>query len=409
MQNRFVVLAGALAVQLAIGAVYAWSVFSQALQSPDALGLSPAAAAVPFETAIGTIVLGTFVGGWLQDRRGPRAVALTGVGLYSAGMILSSLATTSGDLWILVLSYGVLGGFGLGMAYIVPLAMLQKWFPTQRALITGLAAGGFGFGAIITSPVAQALCAANPTHPTIAFLYLGIGYLVVGMLGAATFGLPRNASGAPQHTTQEPFFTVGQALQTRQWFWLTFILTMSVTAGISLISMAASAATDIAGLSVTAAASAVGVLALFNGGGRIVWAWLSDRMGQMRALACVVGLQGLALVALPHASSPVAFLTLAAVIYTCYGGAFGVLPATAGRFFGLRHAGAIYGLMLVGWSAGGIMGPVVAAWLVGTEQNYVAGFTVVGVVAIVAVFATRITPPTPQDGMNGEPVSHGTR
>ena len=156
--NRWIVLVGGVLVQLAIGAVYAWSTFAAAFQSDSsALQLTPVQASLPFQVAIGMIFVGTFIGGRIQDRRGPRVVALTGVVIYSIGIILSSFARADGQLWLLVLGYGVLSGFGLGLAYLVPIAMLQKWFPDKAGLITGLAVGGFGFGAVITSPVAQML------------------------------------------------------------------------------------------------------------------------------------------------------------------------------------------------------------------------------------------------------------
>ena len=148
--NRWLILAGGVLVQLAIGAVYAWSTFSKAIQAdPSALELTKVQATIPFEVAIGMIFVGTFLGGRIQDKQGPRLVALVGVTIYSIGIILASFARDASDLWLLVLGYGVLGGFGLGLAYIVPIAMLQKWFPDKRGLITGLAVGGFGFGAVI--------------------------------------------------------------------------------------------------------------------------------------------------------------------------------------------------------------------------------------------------------------------
>lgn len=151
--NRWIILAGGVLVQLTIGAVYAWSTFSKAIQSDtSAIELSKVQATIPFEVAIGMLFLGTFLGGRIQDKQGPRIVALTGVVIYSIGIIVASFTRDASDLWLLILGYGVLGGFGLGLAYIVPIAMLQKWFPDRRGLITGIAVGGFGFGAVITSP-----------------------------------------------------------------------------------------------------------------------------------------------------------------------------------------------------------------------------------------------------------------
>ncbi len=114
-------------------------------------------------------------------------MALAGGVVYSVGVVVASFAGSADELWLLVLGYGVIGGFGLGLAYIVPIAMLQKWFPDKRGLITGLAVGGFGFGAVITSPVAQRLIDNNPDVPTRAFLPLGIAYLVLSLIGASFF------------------------------------------------------------------------------------------------------------------------------------------------------------------------------------------------------------------------------
>ncbi|NHU86139.1 OFA family MFS transporter [Kocuria sp. JC486] len=405
--NRWLILAGGVLVQLALGGVYAWSTFSRAFVAPDAaLNLTKVQAAIPFELCIGMIFIGAFLGGRLQDKKGPRIVALVGVVLYSIGILLSSFAREPGQLWLLILGYGLISGFGLGLAYIVPVAMLQKWFPDKAGLITGLAVGGFGFGAVITSPVAQRLIEANPSEPAAPFLPLGIAYLVLGLLGAFTFANPpkgyRPPSMAPASTTAATSadattkpaatqdFTQAQALRTPQWYMLTAILALSVTAGISLISVAASAASDISSYSAAAAASLVGFMGLFNGAGRILWGWISDRIGKMPAFVGILAIQGIALIILPHAGSVLIFGVLAAVIYTCYGGGFGTMPSTAGKFFGMTNAGGIYGLMLVGWSIGGVAGPLIASWLIGSS-SYTTAFTVIGVLALVGAVIPFLT------------------
>lgn len=288
------------------------------------------------------IFIGTYIGGRIQDRRGPRTVALVGGVVYGVGVILSSFARSADDLWLLVLGYGVIAGFGLGLAYIVPIAMLQKWFPDKRGLIVGLAVGGFGFGAVLTSPVAQRLIGRTPDVSTQAFLPLGITYLVLALIGASVFknppanykvpGFEPATSGRVVDSGRD--YSQGEALRTPQWYMLTAILTLNVTAGIALISQAAGSATDIAGYSVTAAATVVGVLAIFNGAGRIVWAAASDYIGRMPAFAAMLGLNGLCLLLLPHAGNAALFFILAAVVYLCYGGGFATMPATAGDYFG---------------------------------------------------------------------------
>ena len=414
--NRWIILAGGVLVQLTIGAVYAWSTMGRALNAEESgFDLSTVQTAIPFEVAIGMLFLGTFLGGRIQDRKGPRVVALAGVVIYSIGIILAGFARETSDLWLLILGYGVLGGFGLGLAYIVPIAMLQKWFPDKRGLITGVAVGGFGFGAVITSPMMNRLISGvegYQAEPTKAFLWLGVAYLIFGLLGASVFKNPPADYVAPgaakaeeQHDDQKAEqarkaardFTQQEALSTPQWYLLTLILTVSVTAGISLISVAADAATDIAGFSVAAAATLVGIMGLFNGGGRILWAAVSDKIGRKSAFVGILGLQGLALLAIPHVGNVVLFYILAAIIYTGYGGAFGTLPATAGDFFGVKHSGGIYGLMLIGWSIGGIVGPLLISWLIGSDGRYTLGFTVMGIIALVGVIIPIIArPPQPK-------------
>jgi MFS transporter, OFA family, oxalate/formate antiporter len=420
-RGRWWLVVAALLLQFSIGAVYAWSVFSKALTAAPPFTLNKVEAALPFEVTIGMIFIGSYVGGRIQDKRGPRIVALVGGVIYGIGVIMASFAQDRSQLPLLVAGYGVISGFGLGLAYIVPIAMLQKWFPDKRGLITGLAVGGFGFGAVLTSPVAQSLIDQNKDVPTKAFLPLGIGYLVLSLIGASFFRNPPAGYHVPGYVPaisgrvvdSGRDYTQGEALRTWQWYLLTAILTLNVTAGIALISQAAASFSDIAGYTTTAAAGAVGVLAIFNGGGRIIWAAVSDYTGRMIAFAVMLGLNGLCLLILPHAANGVLFFVLAAVIYLCYGGGFGTMPATAGDFFGVRNAGAIYGLMIVGWSIGGVVGPLIASALIGSAKNYTVAYTVLGIIALAGIVLTVITkiPRTRQnveEGLLGEVATPAT-
>jgi OFA family oxalate/formate antiporter-like MFS transporter len=396
-RGRWVLAAAAVAVQLALGGVYAWSVFNGPLQ--DQFGWTRSQTVLPFEVAIGTIFIGTLVGGRIQDRRGPRPVALAGVLLYSAGIMLASLVSSSEELWLLVLTYGLLGGIGLGLAYITPIAMLVKWFPDRRGLITGVAVGGFGFGAVVTGPVAKALLGNADSKPDV-FLPLGIAYLVVGIGGAVLFRNPPPGYVVPGYTPPPGApavgYTLTEALRTPQWYLLTVILFLNTMCGIAFISQAADAAREIALVGATTAAGFVGVMGLFNGAGRIAWAALSDRTGRMRAFLGMLGLQAVCFLLIPHARVFWLFAVLGALIYLAYGGGFGTMPATAADYFGTPHAGAIYGAMIVAWSAGGVVGPLVAARLYETSGSYTVPFTVLGIVAAAALLLPVLArPPGP--------------
>jgi OFA family oxalate/formate antiporter-like MFS transporter len=397
--NRWLLVGAGLLLQFSIGAVYAWSVFAKALRDAPAFHLTRVEASLPFTVTIGMIFVGSYIGGRIQDRKGPRLVALIGGVIYAVGVVLASFARNGDQLWLIIAGYGVISGFGLGFAYIVPIAMLLKWFPDKRGLITGLAVGGFGFGAVLTSPVAQWLIARDPERPTSAFLPLGIAYLVMSLVGASFFRNPPSGFTVPGYEPVAPGggevgekdYTQGEALRTPQWYLLTAILTLNVSAGIALISQAAASAEDIAGYTVTGAATVVGVLAIFNGGGRIIWAAASDFIGRMPAFAAMLGLQGVCLLVLPHASNAALFFILAAVVYLCYGGGFGTMPATAGDYFGVRYAGAIYGLMLLGWSLGGIVGPIIISALIGESKAYTVAYTTIGIIALASMVLTFIT------------------
>jgi MFS transporter, OFA family, oxalate/formate antiporter len=391
---RWPLAGAAFIVQLAIGAVYAWSVFVNPFRAQ--MGWSKTQAALPFIVTIGILFVGTFVGGRLQDRVGPRPVVLAGGVIYSIGVMLASLVNTSDQLWLLVLTYGAIAGFGLGMVYIVPIAMLVKWFPDKRGLITGIAVGGFGAGALVTAPLARRLIDANDVAQV--FFVLGIGYLIAIVVGGVFFRNPPEGYTVPGYepgrarvTGTSYQYSLSEALHTPEWYRLTAILTLNVTAGIALISQASPAIQDVTGVSAGSADGLVGLLALFNGGGRIFWGWTSDTTGRMRAFLAMFALQVACFALLPFASAFAFFAVLAAVVYLCYGGGFGTMPATAADFFGSRNAGAIYGAMIVAWSIGGVVGPLAIAAISDASGGFTLPFLLIAAMCLVAMVLPATT------------------
>lgn len=354
--GRWPVLTAAVGMQLALGSLYCWPIFGRSLTT--AMHLSPGQATEPFQLALGVIFLGTYVGGRVQDTYGPRAAVIIGGTLYATGTLMAATARGTDDFWIVLVGYGLLGGFGCGIAYVVPAALLQRWFPDRATLATAIAVAGFGAGGAITTLVAGPLLLDHPTRPAVAFLPLGIGYLGATLIAAAWFEAP--AANSTTSPAQLAGMTLNQALRRPQWWLLTATLTVNVGASVGFIATAAMSGSAIAHLNSAQTATMISLISICNGAGRVVWAALAERVGHTHVLAALLATQTVCLALITKAHSPPVFCLLAAGIGLCCGGGFGVMPAATGGMFGLRHLGKIYGLMLAGWSIGGVMGP----WLV---------------------------------------------
>ena len=395
--NRWIIAAAGVLMQIALGAVYAWSVFRVPLT--QVFGWTISEVTLAFTIAIFVLGFAAFGGGiWLR-RSGPRTVALVAGVLYGLGVFLASM--TNGRLWWLYGSYGLLGGIGLGLGYIVPVATLVKWFPDKRGMITGLAVAGFGAGALITAPIATRLIGTIGVLNT--FAALGIVYLVM-VIGAALFMQDppsgyKPAGWAPpvavrqQHATG---YTLKHALRSWQWYGLWALLFLNTTAGIAIISQAAPMAQEISNVSAATAAAMVGIISIANGIGRLFWAWLSDFTGRRTVFLIMFPLQAIVFWLLPSAGNVTTFAVLALIILLCYGGGFGTMPAFAADYFGTEHVGSIYGLMLTAWSFAGVLGPTLIASLRQSTGSYnQALYLIAGLMLVSAVIPLMVRPPVP--------------
>ena len=396
VSNRWAIAGAGVVMQLALGAVYAWSVFRKPLS--EEYGAAVTEVNVTFTLTIVFLGISAFFGGLWMAKVGPRTVALAAGLLYGLGLIGASFASES--LTLLYLTYGVLAGIGIGLGYIVPLATLIKWFPDKRGVITGIAVGGFGAGALIFGPVARSLIGSAGLFPTFAILGVVFAVMVLGaaMLmknppeGYVPDGYdPSVEKESSQRSTRE--FDLGGALRSWQWFALWLLLFLNVTAGIGLISEAAPMTEEIAGASAAAGTALVGTIAIFNGLGRFVWASLSDVIGRRWVFLALFLIQAVVFFFLPSASSYALFLTLACIVLLCYGGGFGTMPAFAADYFGAKNVGKIYGLMLTAWSAAGIAGPLVVSSFRDSTGSYDAGLRVIAILMLVSAIVPFILRP----------------
>jgi MFS transporter, OFA family, oxalate/formate antiporter len=363
LANRWNIAVAGVIMQIALGAVYAWSVFRIPLTKTFGWTITQ----VTFTFTLSILVLGfaAFAGGLWMRKVGPRRVATTAAIFYGAGVFLSSLS--GGHLWWLYFSYGLLGGTGLGLGYIVPVATLVKWFPDKRGMITGLAVAGFGAGALITAPIATRLISAVGVLKT--FAILGIAYFIV-VAAAATFMKDPPPGYAPpgwtptvsvQRQRAGRDFTLREALGSWQWYALWALLLLNTSSGIAIISQAAPMAQEITGVTATKAAELVGIISIANGAGRFLWAWFSDLIGRRWVFLAMFLIQAGVFHVMPHATTFPAFTTLAFIILLCYGGGFGTMPAFTADYFGTESVGSIYGLILTAWGFAGLFGPILIA------------------------------------------------
>ena len=394
--NRWGIAVAGFVLQMALGAVYAWSVFrvplaKQFLWSNEEITLT-------FTISIFVLGVSAFFGGLWLNRKGPRVVALSGGFLYGLGVFLASFSANK--LWWLYLSYGLIGGIGVGFSYIVPVAVLVKWFPDRRGLITGIAVGGFGAGALVTAPAATRLIQDVGVLET--FAYLGIAYLVITM---ATGYFMRNppdgwkpAGWAPSvaQTSQRVAtdYTLGGALKTWQWWALWVLLFLNTSAGISIISQESPMFQEIAKASAIVAAGMVGFASIGNAVGRIVWAWISDAITRRWTFVTMFLLQVGLFWILPHTSSIATLALLSFIILMCYGGGFGTMPAFAADYFGSKNVGPIYGLMLTAWGCASAFGPLLIAYMRQTSGSYISGLHVIAcIMAISTLLPILVSPP----------------
>src|SRR5258708_7387645 len=381
--SRWLVPPAALSIHLAIGQVYAFSVFKIPLS--QLIGVSKAVAGdwkqsqIAWIFSLAILMLGlsaALFGKWLEGA-GPRKAMFASAVCFSLGFFIACLGVLAHQLWIIFLGYGVVGGIGLGLGYISPVSTLIKWFPDRPGLATGMAIMGFGGGAMIGSPLAVNLMAYFRSSTDLGvgktFLVMGSLYFLFMMFGVFTVRVPREgwrpegwtppAHQSAMVTTRQ--MDVNTAFGTPQFWLLWVVLCTNVTAGIGILEQASPMIQDLfkGTIGPVAAGGFVGLLSLFNMGGRFFWSSVSDFIGRKATYFIFFALGAVLYFLLPltggnHLNSVPLFVTICAVVLTMYGGGFATIPAYLKDMFGSYHVSAIHGRLLTAWSTAGILGPV---------------------------------------------------
>ncbi|MEI7713962.1 MAG: OFA family MFS transporter [Rhodospirillales bacterium] len=384
--SRWMVPPAALCVHLCIGQAYAISVFN--LPMTKLIGISKAApddwklTDLGWIFSIAIVFLGlsaAVMGRWVEEG-GPRRAMFTAALCWGGGFMISAVGIKIHNIWLIYLGYGVLGGCGLGIGYISPVSTLIKWFPDRPGMATGMAIMGFGGGAFIASPLSVWLMDQFKTATDVGvmqtFIVMGIVYFCFMMVGAAIVRLPPPgwapegfvppSESSSMITTHNVY--VYEAPKTPQFWMIWIVLCMNVSAGIGVLGQASAMSQEMFPGKVTpvAAAGFVGLLSLFNMGGRFFWASISDFIGRKNTYLVFFTLGFVLYATVPsigQAGSLPMFVLCFCVILSMYGGGFATVPAYLRDMFGTRYVGAIHGMLLTAWSTAGILGPVLVNYI----------------------------------------------
>ena len=364
MRNRWFIALAAIGLHISIGSVYAWSVLTRPIMAD--MGFTLSQTTWTFSLAI--LMLGLSAGflGSFAEKIGPKKSGLIAMLFWVTGLLGTAYALSIHNLTLLYLFYGIIGGIGLGIGYITPVSTLVKYFPNRPGFATGLAIMGFGFASLIAGPLMQYLVAQVGLVDT--FIILGVIYLVI--MGASSLYLKAPQQKHSTRTTKDRStmyvhthgMLANDAMKTWQFGALWWVFFINITCGIGLLSLASPMAQEAIGMTPTAAASLVGIIGIFNGGGRIAWSTISDYLGRAQTYILFFMIEIVAFYLLAQTNSALTFQILILLIITCYGGGFSCMPAYLADLYGIRQLSTIHGRILTAWGLAGIAGPMLVSY-----------------------------------------------
>ncbi len=429
--NRYLVIVGALIVQVCLGTIYAWSIFQTALTG-GTYNWPSFNTQLPFAAGLFFFALFMIFAGRLQDNIGPRKVATLGGVLLGAGYILASLIdtlvldATMGTLY-LILTYGLVGGAGIGFAYVCPIAALVKWFPDKKGSITGIAVAGFGAGALVFLYIEEFLIVTiYGGYVGTAFLILGIIYLIGVVLGSQLLVNPPEGwlpeGFTPPPTTADASgegIMPGEMIRTSSFWLLWLMFVFAATAGLMTLGNVKSAALAVDPLvgPLLLAPLIGGIMSIFNAAGRIIWGATSDKIGRVNTmmlmfLFLIISMFGLAWTS-TFTETPTEGIWIYVTIFAsitgfCFGGNFALFPSSTADYFGSKHVGKNYGVVFTAYGIAGIVGALVAGLIVDFTGSYLMAFVLTGILAMISlilIFVLRSVRQKEEGGTVATPVT----
>ncbi len=415
VQNRWLVVVGAIMVQFCLGAIYAWSVFTGPLVKA---GWTKVETQYVFSAGLALFAIVMVIAGRLMPKLGPRKLAMSGGIVLGLGYILAGLLGGE-NFWVTFLCVGVIGGAGIGLGYVVPIAVGMQWFPDKKGLITGLAVAGFGFGSTLWIALADKLGPLGGGHLlasvgiSTTFLIYGIAWLVIVVVGSmwmvfppagwkpAGWNPPAPAAGAPAAAAGGADFQTGEMLRTPQYYMILLTFFCGASAGLMSIGLMklfpvqelVKNGMDKVAAGATASMAMGVFFAIFNGLGRIAWGTISDKIGPKLSLIIMNAVQGVCVILFQFMAGNTATLYLFAMLIGFnFGGNFALFPTITAKTFGAKYIGQNYGPVFLAYAMGGIFGPIMGGKL-GDAGNFPLAFTICGVMCLVAVGIIALVKP----------------
>ena len=372
MIPRAVIVLLCTTLQICFGTVYAWSFFQTLLVAQ--FGWSFTDSAVAFSVAIFSLGTSAAWAGAALPRLGPRRLALAGSVMFSVGYLIAGLALHLDTILLFYLGYGVIGGAGIGLGYVTPVATVAKWFPDRKGLATGIVVMGFGLGAFLLSKVLAPLLVLG-TEGDLPLVFAWLGVVFAAVLIPASLALRDPPADFAVATTdpsgeeglEDDSGSVAPCLRSPEFVMMWFVFFFNIAAGISVISFQSSLLQDTWGLADPSiepetlaeyGATLIAVSSLCNGAGRLFWGLLSDRIGRIRVFRILLASQMVVFGVLMTERDPWIFSALVCYVLLCFGGGFATMPSFVLDVFGAKRMSAVYGAVLTAWAAAGIFGPL---------------------------------------------------
>ena len=401
LPNRWTMVVAALVMQICLGVLYAYSVVRGPLTKE--LGYTVKQTGYPLMASFLFFAVGMIIAGRWQDKAGPRKVGIVG------GVLLAIGAAVAGamykDLTWLIIGYGVLGGLGVGFAYVTPIATCIKWFPDKRGTITGLAVFGFGAGTLVFGPLLSNLIKSSGIATM--FYTVSVIMLVFVCGAAAMFKVPpagykpagwNPPAPAPGAQIVKTNYLPSEIVKTGSFWTLWVIYFIGAAAGLMIIGQAVPIGVQVAKLTPAVAAGGLGVMALLNGLGRLVWGSISDKLGRTKTIIACFVMYILAFVfVLPNSDTFILWLVGVCAVGFAYGGYLALMPSLTADYFGTKSLGANYGFLFSAWGIAGVGGPFMIDFIKTQTGAFTNAMYITAGACVVGIILTAIAkPPKPE-------------